>query len=123
MDKLYEQSLLEKEDNVADFLGIPFNKKRDDNKKIVKIELTQTRLIKQILIVTGMEDCTKITTPSKAKAFGRNKQGDPPMERWSYASVVGMLLYLARNSGQILYLRCINAPDLRIAQSIYMKKQ
>ena len=45
------------------------------------------------------------------------------MERWSYTSVVGMLLYLASNSRQILHLRCINAPDLRIAQSVHMKKK
>ena len=45
-----------------------------------------------------MEDCTKIKFPSKTKALCKDEQGEPPMERWSYVSVVGMLLYLASNS-------------------------
>ena len=97
-DKSHEQYLLEEEDNVSGFLGIHFNKKRDDDREVFKIELTQTGLIKRILIATRMDDCTKIATPSETRALGKDKQGDPPIERWSYASVVGMLLYLASNS-------------------------
>ena len=45
-----------------------------------------------------MEGCTKIGTPTKIKALGKDESGDPLMELWSYASVVGMLMYLVSNS-------------------------
>ena len=45
-----------------------------------------------------MEGCTKIGTPTEIKSLGKDEYGDPPMMRWNYASVVGMLMYLASNS-------------------------
>ena len=94
----HEKYLLDEEDDVAGFLGIHFKKIEDENGNVTKIELTQVGLIRRILVATGLEDCTKITTPSDTKALGKDENGDPAMERWSYASVVGMLLYLASNS-------------------------
>ena len=93
-----EKFLLDEEEDVAGFLGIYFKKVLNNKKEIEKIELTQTGLIKRILKVTGMEDCSKISTPAEVRALGKNEEDDPAMERWSYASVVGMLLYLASNS-------------------------
>ena len=97
-DASNEVFLLDEEDDVAGFLGIHFNKILNEKGEVDKMELTQTGLIKRILQVTGMEDCSKILTPTEVKALGKNEDDDPAMERWSYASVVGMLLYLASNS-------------------------
>ena len=97
-DKANQEFLLDKEKDVAGFLGIHFSKIKNDNGNVEEIKLTQTGLIKRILVATGMEDCSKIGTPTKVKALRKDEKGDPPMERWSYTSVVGMLLYLASNS-------------------------
>ena len=97
-DESKEKFLLNEEDDVAGFLGILFQKETNEKGEIYKIKLTQTGLIKRILAVTGMNDCARISTPAEIKTLGKDEEGDPPMERWSYASVVGMLMYLASNS-------------------------
>ena len=45
-----------------------------------------------------MDDCSTILTPLKTNALGKNENDDAAMEQWNYPSVVGMLLYLSRNS-------------------------
>ena len=90
--------LLDEEEDVAGFLGIHFKKILNNANEVIKIELSQLGLIKRIIKVTGMEDCSKIGTPAETKVLGKNENDDAAMERWSYASVVGMLLYLANNS-------------------------
>ena len=80
-DNNKEQFLLNEEDDVAGFLGILFRKEKNENGEICNIKLTQTGLIKRILEVTGMEGCTKISTPAEIKALGKDESGDPPMER------------------------------------------
>ena len=62
-----------------------------------KIKLTQAGLIKMVLAVTGMKECAKVSTPTEIKVLVKDEEGDPPMERWSYASILGMLIYLASN--------------------------
>jgi hypothetical protein len=81
------------EDDVAGFLGI-LMQKRDDG----SIELLQTGLIDRVLKVMGLEDSHDKSTPSEIKALGKDENGEPCSEPWSYASVVGMLMYLASNS-------------------------
>ena len=97
-DRKHKKYLLDEEDDVAGFLGILFKKIRNEQGKLCKLELTQTGLIRRILAATGMEDCSKISTPAETKALGKDEGGEPAMERWSYPSVVGMLMYLASNS-------------------------
>ena len=36
--------------------------------------------------------------PSEIRALGKDENGEPCTKPWSYASVVGMLMYLASNS-------------------------
>lgn len=91
---LYKRFLLKVESDVAGFLGILF---KHDKKKNT-IELTQTVLINRILVVTGMEDCSGLVTPAEKMSLGKNENGDPCMEHWSYASVIGMMMYLTSNS-------------------------
>ena len=45
-----------------------------------------------------MKDCNPAKVPADAKTLGKDKDGSPFDEEWSYPSVVGMLLYLAGNS-------------------------
>ena len=78
--------------DVSNFLGIKFTRHGDT------IELKQTGLIDKIVEATGMEDCNSKSTPADPKTLGKDKDGKPFTETWSYPSVVGMLLYLAGNS-------------------------
>jgi len=62
------------------------------------IELIQTGLIDRILKVMGLDDSHVKSTPSDVNALGKDDDGEPCSEPWSYASVVGMMMYLASNS-------------------------
>ena len=78
--------------DVSAFLGIQFTRHGD------MIELKQVGLIDKVLEATGMKDCNPAKVPADAKALGKDTDGDPFSEEWTYSSVVGMLLYLAGNS-------------------------
>ena len=78
--------------DVSAFLGIQFTRRGDT------IELKQIGLIDKVLEATGMKDCNPAKVPADAKTLGKDKDGSPFDEEWSYPSVVGMLLYLAGNS-------------------------
>lgn len=84
------------EGQVSAFLGIDIA----HDKKTNRYKLTQTGLIDKVLKATGMTDCNGKPTPcrSDAKPLGSDADGPSAKEKWSYASVVGMLLYLAGNS-------------------------
>ena len=45
-----------------------------------------------------MEGCNSALTPAKPRPLEKDCDGDPFDESWSYASVVGMLLYISGNS-------------------------
>ena len=46
-----------------------------------------------------MQDCNSVATPTVGtKPLGSDPNGASAKERWSYASIVGMLLYVAANS-------------------------
>ena len=81
------------EDDVAGFLGILMQKRENGT-----IELIQTGLIDRILKVMALEDSHEKSTPSDVRALGKDEGGEPCSEPWSYASVVGMMMYLASNS-------------------------
>jgi Reverse transcriptase (RNA-dependent DNA polymerase) len=76
------------------FLGIKFDRLPDGS-----FNLTQPALIRKIIEATGMENskpCLTPTTPGQPLA--KDPDGEPMNERWSYPSIVGMLLYLSNNS-------------------------
>jgi hypothetical protein len=62
--------------------------------------LTQTGLIAKTLAAAaaGMEDCSKVYTPDLPEPTGADLYGDPFVEDWAYASIIGMLMYLAANT-------------------------
>jgi hypothetical protein len=99
IDKLIEdlESIgfeLTKEESLCDYLGIKMA--RDDKKGT--ITLTQQSLIEKIIKATGLEGCNPNSVPATQLALGSDPDGVPMQEKWSYSSVVGMLLYLATNS-------------------------
>jgi hypothetical protein len=85
---------LTKEEDLCDYLGIKMF--RDDSKGT--ITLTQTSLIDKIVQATGLEGCNPNYVPTTQQALGSDPDGQPMQEKWSYASVVGMLLYLSTNT-------------------------
>ena len=78
--------------DVSAFLGIQFTRSGR------MIELTQYGLIDRVIKVTGMENGNPSHIPANPETLGSDKDGEVFAEPWSYASVVGMLLYLASNS-------------------------
>ena len=85
--------LLKREDDIAGFLRILLERNKDGS-----ITLLQTGLIKRILEVMDLGDCNPKYTPAESKLLRKDIDGDPPSETWSYASVVGMVMYLSTNS-------------------------
>ena len=81
---------------MSEFLGIDINALDND-----VFQFFQTGLISKVLEATGMEDCNRLTTPTKVDAtLGKDKNGSEAKRDWpnSYASVIGMMLYLASNT-------------------------
>ena len=85
--------MLRDEGEVGDFLGIHIEKQGEG-----KFTLTQTGLIEKVIKATGMEKANSCRTPSSTTPLGLDKEGSAHEESWDYASVVGMLMYLANNS-------------------------
>ena len=80
-------------DDVAGFLGILLEKQPDGS-----IELKQTGLIDRIIKVMGLEDSLLKPTLALPEPLGKDEKGAKACEKWSYASVVGMMMYLSSNS-------------------------
>jgi regulator of replication initiation timing len=83
---------LTEEGAFSKFLGINFELTGN------KIHMTQTGLIDRIAEATGLSSANPNHTPTQQDAIGKDLQGPPMSEAWSYRSVVGMLLYLATNT-------------------------
>jgi hypothetical protein len=83
------------EGDVNTFLGINMQRNEDNSYKFL-----QTGLIDKVLHTTGMTNCNSKSTPCNGdgKPLGADRNGPPANQDWSYASVVGMLLYLSSNS-------------------------
>eukprot|EP00957_Ditylum_brightwellii_P168024 12790879-Ditylum_brightwellii.AAC.1 len=82
--------------SVVEFLGIKMNSLGDGAYK-----LTQEGLIDKILKATGMENYN----PAVAPTLGPKSLGPDPhskdgqlQDKWSYASVIGMMMHVANNS-------------------------
>ena len=88
-----DRLLLSVEDDVAGFLGILMTKKDDGT-----IELIQTGLIDRIIRTMGLDASNAVRTPADRKPLGADKDGAPCKEQWSYAWIMGKMMYLASNS-------------------------
>ena len=94
-EKYLEKFILNVEDDYAGFLGIDIKRKDDGT-----IELVQKGLIDRILkaLSLGDEDVTTRLEPAAKEPLGKDEEGPPRKESWSYPSLIGMMLYLASNS-------------------------
>ena len=93
----WDEFMLSKEEDYAGFLGIDISKSKHIEGAI---ELLQVGLIDRILAVLGLDkDNTHIRMePASPTPIGKEEDSAPRKENWSYASVIGMLLYLSSNS-------------------------
>ena len=80
------------EGSVEAFLGVEVIKHKDG------VLARQSGLTKRIIAAVGMEKANPTKTPASTVGLGADVGGAPRRESWSYASVVGMLLYLAGNT-------------------------
>lgn len=91
--------MLEKESDAAGFLGVKIDQlKKDADGNVLEVELTQCGLIDRIIANLGLEGDKQwaMRTPAESsKPLVRDENGAPCLEDFSYASVVGQLLYLA----------------------------
>ena len=82
------------ESTLENFLGIKFECRANG-----AFELTQPALIEKIIEATGMENCNPNATPAlSGTTLGKDPDGEPMKETWSYPSMIGMLLYLSTNT-------------------------
>ncbi len=84
---------LEQEDDPTGFLGVEF----EHDKSTSLIEMKQTGLIKRVIEALGLDDgyAKGKYTPAEAKPLVKDEDGEAANGGFSYASVVGMLLYLS----------------------------
>jgi len=82
------------ESSLTSFLGLEIT--RDE--KAGTITMTQPGLIDKILGATKMEDCNRNWTPTAMKPLGKDPDGEPMTDEWSYPSIIGMLLYVSTNT-------------------------
>jgi hypothetical protein len=78
---------LEKESDVAGFLGVHLERKDGS------VKMTQKGLTARIIDALGVRDATIVHTPATAP-LPMDEKGDPVHGNFNYASVVGMLQYL-----------------------------
>ena len=97
---LKDELLLEKEEDMAGFLGIQLI--QDKNNSLI---MNQIGLIEMILSAMDMEDCNHKNTPEEKNMLYKDVGGAPCCEYWYYRSIVGMMLYLAGS----------NRPDIAYA--------
>jgi hypothetical protein len=83
------------EEDYAGFLGIEIKRFPDGT-----IELIQTGLIDRFLeaVELGHDNTNPRLEPADKEPLGKDENGSPRREKWSYPSVIGMLLYLSSNS-------------------------
>ena len=60
--------------------------------------MTQPGLIQKVIEATGMSGCNQNRTPAAQVCLGSDVDRPPMKEKWSYLSLVGMLLYLLTNT-------------------------
>ena len=78
------------DDSLEAFLGIKFERMDDG-----AFNLTQPALIEKIIKDTGMSQCNRSPTPAAPnQPLGKDPDGADFAERWSYPSVIGMLMVI-----------------------------
>ena len=82
------------EEDVYAFLGVELKR----NEATGEVTLLQKGLIDKVLKTLGMEDANGKSTPAEMVPLGTDAEGPIFSETWNYASVIGMLMYLASNS-------------------------
>ena len=100
---------------MAGYLGVDIHRLPDGS-----IELLQTGLTKRILSALHLDDAGySKKTPAAYGALPKDKGGAPADGKFSYASVVGMLLNLCGHSrAELQFAVCV----LCILLHVYMKK-
>jgi hypothetical protein len=85
------------ESDYEGFLGIDINPSKHVEGAL---ELLQTGLIDRILAALNLDhdNVSERGEPAVATPLGKDENGPPRSEDWSYPSVIGMMLYLASNS-------------------------
>ena len=86
-------SLTVEEEDAYAFLGVDVRPNHQGG-----FTMTQEGLTRKVLKTVGMEDYNRKATPAGTAPLGSDGKGDPFAEKWNYASVIGMLLYLSSNS-------------------------
>ena len=81
------------EGELSAFLGINIDKIEED-----KYYLSQSGVIDKVLSEAGMADCNPNATPSTLEPLGPSEDEERMNESWEYASIIGMLMYLANNT-------------------------
>jgi hypothetical protein len=92
-DETQHSFQLRDEGEVGDFLGTRIAKRADGS-----FLLTQTGLFDKTLKASGMESAHKVCTPASTTPMGADRDGDPFDGQWEYATVAGILMYLAANT-------------------------
>ena len=87
---LKEEFLLERESDMAGFLGLKIDRTKEG-----QVLLSQTGLIDGILIVMDMTDYNRKYTLADKIPLGKDVDGDMCMEEWEYRLVVRMMLYIS----------------------------
>jgi hypothetical protein len=100
---------------VRDFLGIRIEKEGNGT-----FQLTHTGLIDKVLKAEGLEDCNRCVTPTGTNPVGSDPDGPSFWEDWEYASIVGMLMYLAANTRPGIVAVPSGAPLPRPRASYYV---
>jgi hypothetical protein len=88
--------ILEEEDSVSGFLGVHL----DHNTKKGTTTLTQKDLTKRIVNTLSIDHLPTVRTPSVPGITipSHELDGDPPVQLYSYPSVIGMLRFLSVHS-------------------------
>ena len=86
---LKDTFLLEREEDMAGFLGIIIMRKANT------ITMTQTGFTNLILGAMNMEDSNPKYTLADKDPLHKDLEGNPCCEEWEYRPIVGMMLYLA----------------------------
>ena len=88
-------------------------------------QFCQTGLIPKVLEATEMEDCNGLPTPTKVEApLVTDVDGSEAKRDWpnSYASVIGMMLYLASNTRPDISFAVHSVPGLHITPRYHTRQ-
>jgi hypothetical protein len=94
-----EDMALHKEGTAEGYLGV------DIQRHEKQITFTKIGLAKRIIDSLGLDSkyATVVATPAEKAALGRDVNGSPASGQVSYASVIGMLLYLGHSHPDIAF--------------------